>query len=258
MLLRAFIPAALLILSVCSQGAVAQVVECPGLLSAPETASQRTSATAKDLFGSFVGVLDLRGRRAFNEAELVSRYTHNPGEPLIKLQDLDIQCLALSQDDRFSVDERRQIMRHRFLETVLATSDGSDADVQQAVKGIEGEIRLSVRDLARELWFQEAEEPLDDTNRWSVIVASPTAVTAWEELKAHQERWPQIHFQLHVPYHDSNPHYAIVVGRRLSKTNATKLVEIVQQAGMASDSYPWPLPGDKPEQDLLAGNFLER
>ena len=259
MLLRAFIPAALsLIVSVLPQGAVAQLVECPGLLSLSKATPQRTSAAAEDLLGSFVGVLDLRSRRAFDEAELVSRYADNPNGLLIKLQDLDAQCLALSQDDRFSVDERQLIMRRRFLEAVLTTSDGSDSDVQQAINGIEDEIRLSVKELSRELWFQEAEELLDDTNRWAVIVASPTAATAWEELRAHQERWPQIHFQLHVPYHDGSPHYAIVVGRRLSKTTAARLVEIVQQAGMAPDSYRWPLPTGKPEQDLLAGNFIER
>ena len=141
MLRRASIATVLLTWSAFFQGVVAQVVECPGLLSAPEAASQRTAAAAKDLLGSFVGALDLRGRRAFNEAEIVSRYAHKPSALLIKLQDLDIQCLTLLQDDRFSVDERRQIMRHRFLETVLTTSDGSDVDVQQAVQDIEDEIR---------------------------------------------------------------------------------------------------------------------
>ena len=256
--LRAFIPAVFVIWSLCPQAAVAEVVECPGLLPTPEATPQHTDVAAKALLGSFVGALDLRGRRAFDEAELASRYAHNPGELLSKLQDLDLECLELLRNDQLSVDERRQTMRRRFLEVVLTTSDGSDAEAQQAIQDIEGEISLSVKKLSRELWFQETKEPLDDTNRWAVIVASPTAARAWEELREHQERWPQMHFQLHVPYDEGNPYYAIVVGRRLSKTNAEKLVAIVQQAGLASDSYKWPLPVDKSKEDLLAGSFIER
>ncbi len=238
------------------QRAAAQVVECPGLLSVPAAAPKRTTAIAKDLLGKFISILDLRGLNIFNETELVSRYARDPDALLIKLQDLDLQCLALSQDDQVSVDERQQVMRRLFLETVLTASDGSDADLQQAIKDIEGEIELS-RKLSRELWFQKAEE-FDDTNRWAVIVASMAAVTAWKELKAHQERWPQIHFELHVPYLESNPYYAIVVGWRLSRTNATKLVELVRGMGMASDSYLWALPLDTPEENLLAGGNVDR
>ena len=77
----------------------------------------------------------------------------------------------------------------------------------------------------------------------AVIVASPVdADSGWDALGKHQRRWKDAYFQLHEPYYDSNPHHAIVVGRRLPQRQATKLLDYVIELGMAEDAFLWPLP----------------
>ncbi|MEM7042428.1 MAG: hypothetical protein AAF543_06435, partial [Pseudomonadota bacterium] len=69
---------------------------------------------------------------------------------------------------------------------------------------------------------------------------------------------------LHEPYYESNPHHAIVVGRRLPEDQATRLRDYVVELGMADDAYLWALPydgvgpADGSEDDGLVGERSEQ
>ena len=86
----------------------------------------------------------------------------------------------------------------------------------------------------------------DQADRWAVIVASPPDVDrGWDQLAEHQERWTDVYFQLHQPYYEDNEHHAIVVGKKLPREEAERLLDYVKELGMAADSYIWPVPVDE-------------
>ena len=119
---------------------------------------------------------------------------------------------------------------------------------------VEQSIDLSVRELWRKLWFRSAEHADGDDERWAVIVASPADVdSGWDLLGEHQRRWVDAYFQLHEPYYESNPHHAIVVGRRLPEDQARRLRDYVIELDMADDAYIWALP----EESGIESNLFE-
>ncbi len=61
----------------------------------------------------------------------------------------------------------------------------------------------------------------------------------------YQKTWEDVYFQLHQPYYDNSSYHAIVVGTKLPREEAERLVDYVKELGMAEDSYIWPVPIDQ-------------
>lgn len=258
-LLRPLAAATLCISCLYSEWATAQIVECPGSLSEMAGAPLRNDAKTLDLLQRFVGALDLQHLSSVSATGIMSRHAHHPDELMARLWKLDDECVALAQEGwQLAAEQRQQIMRRRFLQTVLTSSGEPSTDIERTIRDVEGKIQRSIVEQSRRRWFRDPKSPKADANRWAVIVASPTAATAWDALKRHQERWPEMHFELHVPYDKSNPHYAIVAGRRLSEDEAATLVDQVLRTGLASDSYKFPLPMSAITKRMPVGDVNDR
>ena len=241
-------------------GASAQVLLCP---EAPplDIAVADTPAEAERLLKRLTIALDLHGHRGISEQEILDAHADTPTALLGKLSNVVERCVAASSDLEGFHDALPDL-RKAFLEATnvpeaLDAAQTVDADDEAAearairtstkdwaeAERVEESIDLSVRELWRKLWFRSADNADADANRWAVIVASPPdADQGWDELGEHQHRWVDTYFQLHEPYYESNPHHAIVVGRRLPRAQALRLRDYVIELGMADDAYIWALP----------------
>jgi hypothetical protein len=243
--------------------ASAQVIECPGALPVTDIKPDRTGATAERLLGRFVSALGLRGIPPVDEAAIMAAYREQPDQLLVKLQYLALQCTMLVLDGSLALPERQSVVRRVFLDYVLApprpeerdlaaylnkaasggTGEGASAEATSAALSVENARQRSEREQWHQRWYRPPSDSVDDSNRWSVIVASPDGENqGWEYLREHQTRWPQVHFELHAPYDFDSRNYAIIAGRRLPEASARELAEEVKRMGMASDAFAWPLP----------------
>ncbi|MEM7045904.1 MAG: hypothetical protein AAF543_24090 [Pseudomonadota bacterium] len=242
-----------------------------------------TSAEAERLLKRLTIALDLHGHRGISEREIMEAHADTPTALLGKLSHVVDRCNAVSHDlEGFHAalpDLRKAFLEATNIPAVFDAAEASavDDDVSEAqaisasttdwaeADRVEESIDLSVRELWRKLWFRTAVSAEANVNRWAVIVASPPdADRGWDQLGKHQRRWIDAYFQLHEPYYESNPHHAIVVGRRLPEDQATRLRDYVVELGMADDAYLWALPydgvgpADGSEDDGLVGERSEQ
>lgn len=259
MILRSLVACSFLATGLIADDATAQVLLCPEPSKASGAAVD-AEAEAERLLKRLTIALDLHGHRGISEGEILDVHAETPSALLAKLTNVTDRCIEASADLDGFHDTLPQL-RRAFLDATDVSSpaelvDG-DVAVQKAgreaseAERIEQSIDLSVRELWRKLWFRPAEDPDekpvedsdDEDARWAVIVSSPeSADKGWDDLAEHQQTWKDAYFQLHEPYYESNPHHAIVVGRRLPREQASRLRDYVIELGMAEDSYLWPLP----------------
>lgn len=229
----------------------AQVLLCP---EAPpsDAALAEVPTAAERLLKRLVIALDLHGHRGISEQAIMQAHEETPSALLAKLSNVVDRCMSASGDLEL-FHEALPDLRKAFLEAVDVAVVENDAGADQAIKQaaldvsqaerLEQSIDLSVRELWRKLWFRPADNIENADDRWAVIVASPAgADSGWDLLGDHQRRWIDTYFQLHEPYYESNPHHAIVVGRRLPEAQAARLRDYVIELGMADDAFLWPLP----------------
>ena len=219
-----------------------------------EVATADVPAAAERLLKRLTIALDLHGHRGISEPEIMQAHADTPSALLAKLSNVVDRCMMASGDLEL-FHEALPDLRKAFLEAVdvavVEDDDRGDRAIKKAAldlseaERIEQSIDLSVRELWRKLWFRSADNLRSADDRWAVIVASPPdADSGWDQLGEHQRRWIDTYFQLHEPYYDSNPHHAIVVGRRLPQEQAARLRDYVIELGMADDAFLWPLPED--------------
>lgn len=229
----------------------AQIVLCPDVPPA-SIGSTDISAETERLLHRLTVALDLDGYRGISSDDITGLHTETPSALLAKLSNVVDRCARASLDLETFHDNLPEL-RQAFLEaTGIAFGDPDDVKQDTSVKTVALQAEtttsadvLNVRDLWRKLWFRSAAVADPATDRWAVIVASPTDVdSGWDKLGDHQRRWKDTYFQLHVPYYETNPHHAIVVGRRLPRDQAVRLRDYAIELGMAEDTYIWPLPTD--------------
>lgn len=234
----------------------AQVLLCPEPPSADIDPGD-VSAEAERLLKRLSIALDLHGHRGISEGDIAESHAETPSALLAKLTNVADRCARMAVDDPEDFHAALPDLRKAFLDatgaaTKLESGDaGSEPGIQTAAlelteaEQVERSIDLSIRELWRKLWFRPAVSDGPNDSRWAVIVASPSDTdSGWDSLGEHQSQWLDTYFQLHEPYYDSNPHHAIVVGRRLPRNQAVKLRDFVIELGMADDAFIWPLPQD--------------
>jgi hypothetical protein len=235
--------------------ASAQIILCPDVPPA-SIGSSDVSAETERLLHRLTIALDLDGYRGISNDDITKLHTETPSALLAKLLNVVDRCEKASHDLETFYGALPEL-REAFLEATGIAFDGIDATAEDTdIKTVSlqsddavTEEELNVRDLWRKLWFRSAAAADPKVDRWAVIVASPSDVdSGWDKLGEHQRRWKDSYFQLHVPYYDSNPHHAIVVGRRLPHDQALRLRDYAIELGMAEDSYVWPLPIDGAEE----------
>ncbi len=233
--------------------ASAQVLLCPDPPQLDVEASD-VSAEAERLLKRLTIALDLHGHRGIEEKAIMEAHAETPSALLAKLGNVADRCSRASGDlEGFytSLPElRKAFLEATDLEEAIDEGDrdpmikNASNDLSEAER-VERSIDLSVRELWRKLWFRPAKGGGHTGDRWAVIVASPSdADSGWDKLGEHQRRWKDAYFQLHEPYYENNPHHAIVIGRRLPRSQAERLRDYAIELGMAADSYVWPLPVD--------------
>lgn len=229
----------------------AQIVLCPDTPPA-SIGSSDVAAETERLLHRLTVAFDLDGYRGISSRDITELHTETPSALLAKLSTVVDRCTKASLDPE-SFHDTLPELRETFIEAA-GISFGDPGDVKQdtSIKTVSLHADsatisedLNVRDLWRKLWFRSAAAADPAVDRWAVIVASPTDIdSGWDKLGDHQRRWRDTYFQLHVPYYDSNPHHAIVVGRRLPHDQAIRLRDYAIELGMAEDAYVWPLPAD--------------
>jgi len=253
MIFRSLVASTILAGQIAVGSASAQVLLCPEV-SQTDIADADSSAEAERLLKRLTIALDLHGHRGVSEGEIMQVHAETPSALLAKLTNVANDCIKASGDSE-GFYAALPDLRKAFLDAtdMIDVVDIVDEGVkQQEVRAaarewtnVEQSIDLSVRELWRKLWFRPADGGAKGDDRWAVIVASPAdADRGWDELGEHQRRWKDAYFQLHVPYYESNPHHAIVVGRRLPNEQAEQLRDYVIELGMADDAYLWSLPDD--------------
>lgn len=235
-------------------GASAQVLLCP---ETPPTgiAADDIKAEAERLLKRLTIALDLHGHRGISEQDILRKHAETPSALLDKLIIVVDRCAQESGGLESFYGALPDLRKAFLAATDVADpfAGAVDAAVEPGVKEValelkeaervEQSIDLSVREIWRKLWFRPADQIDKDGDRWAVIVASPEdADSGWDQLGEHQRRWADAYFQLHEPYFESNPHHAIVVGRRLPREQAARLRDYVIELGMADDAYLWALP----------------
>ncbi|MGI9416499.1 MAG: hypothetical protein ACR2RA_01545 [Geminicoccaceae bacterium] len=251
MVIRSLVASTIMASYLAAGAAEAQVLLCPETPPADVATSDVPSA-AERLLRRLVIALDLHGHRGISEQAIMQAHEKTPSALLAKLSNVVDRCMMASGDlDLFHA--ALPDLRKAFLEAAdVAVNDGhiegnrsiknAALDAPEAER-LEQSIDLSVRELWRKLWFRPADNVENPDDRWAVIVASPPdADSGWDQLGAHQRRWVDTYFQLHEPYYGSNPHHAVVVGRRLPQKQAARLLDYVIELGMAEDAFLWPLP----------------
>lgn len=242
--------------------ASAQVLLCP----APSELSANkgeTRAEAEKMLERLLIAFDLYGHEGIDEAAIVRAHADTPGALLTKLGNVADRCALVATDDLKKFYEQVPELRRLFLEATLiddtTEQKGKDqggvgvdlkrpsalVDLAEALQ-LERSADLSVRALWRKLWFRSPSSVEDHENRWAVIVASPAdADVGWALLGEHQKTWKDVYFQLHQPYYEDSSYHAIVVGKKLPREEAERLLDYVKEMGMLDDSYIWPVPVDK-------------
>lgn len=247
------------VLSGATGHASAQIILCPDVPPA-SIGSSDVSAETERLLHRLTIALDLDGYRGISSDDIRELHTETPSALLAKLSDVVDRCLKAS-DDLNTFYAALPGLRDAFLEATGIAFDAADEvvgekDVKTVSLQSNGAVTkedLNVRDLWRKLWFRSAEVADPAVDRWAVIVASPSDIdSGWDNLGEHQRRWKDGYFQLHVPYYETNPHHAIVVGRRLPHGLALRLRDYAIELGMAEDSYVWPLPIDGAKETATA------
>jgi hypothetical protein len=242
-----------------SGSASAQMLLCPE----PSSVSVETedmTAEARQLLTRLTVALDLHGHRGIDEDAIMQANAETPSALIAKLDHVANRCVRESRDLE-AFYEALPALRKSFLEAVGLAEEADAAVRDSRIKNasenltkaerVESAIDLSVRELWRKLWFRPAKGGDHADDRFAVIVASPTdADSGWDKLGEHQRRWKDAYFQLHEPYYKSNPHHAIVVGRRLPREQAERLRDYAIELGMAEDAYVWPLPIDATSETL--------
>lgn len=256
MVFRSVVLGTFLVVGVMSEGVKAQVLLCPDSRSAIVNEVD-LAAEAERLLQRLSIALDLHGHRGIDEAAILRNHAETPGALLAKLNNIANRCTSVAGSNIEAFQGHLPGLRKGFLEATakpetievdaaassirVKPAAGSSTDSEQ----VELSIDLSVRELWRKLWFRRGGAGVEEDKRWAVIVASPeTADSGWDALGAHQREWKDVYFQLHEPYYDDNPHHAVVVGRRLPREEAQRLLKYVRELGMADDAYLWPLPVD--------------
>ncbi len=168
-------------------------------------------------------------------------------------------------DSTMNAEARKRAVRRVFLDYVLEPADPAAASLAAYVNGvatngkasddeaaiddeierIEMVLAQSARGQWRERWFLDPPARKDGKphRRWSVIIASPRFEDdGWRALRDHQERWPDVHFELDGPFDFESPHYAVVVGRGLGQNTANQLLERIKAKGLPDDSFIWRAP----------------
>jgi hypothetical protein len=246
----------------------AQSIICPGALPVAIMAPERSQRLAARQLDRFVSALDLRGIEAIDQERVLAAYGNHPEQLLAKLQYLSLQCQIVALEPKIEGADRVQVVRRVFVDYVSAPPDDEAADLATYVNSVaasgHGEttdetteslistVESEHASLARRGWekryFPEAGpagQPggKEDSERWSVIVASPRYEDeGWEQIARHQKRWSGVYFELHGPHDVDSPHYAVVAGRRLTESGARTLLDEVRAMGMAEDAYVWEAP----------------
>lgn len=254
MVIRSLVASTILAGQLFIGAASAQVLLCP---ETPPTgiAAADVPAAAEQLLKRLTTALDLHGHRGIDENEILQTHAETPSALLDKLTNVVGRCRAAGDDLEGFYDALPDLRKAFLTATDVADpfAGAADAAAEPGVKKVaiewkeaervEQSIDLSVRELWRRLWFRPAAYINEGDSRWAVIVASPQdADSGWDLLGEHQHRWVDAYFQLHEPYYDSNPHHAIVVGRRLPRKQAARLRDYVIELGMADDAFLWALP----------------
>lgn len=259
MLLRSLAISTILAGQIVVGEASAQMILCP---EAPKSNVDGidSSAEIERLLQRLTIALDLDGYRGISHDDITELHTETPKALLAKLSSVVDRCSKASEGPE-TFYEALPELRDAFLEAtgIAYPADADDANTSGsairtvALEPLNGDAaaNLSIRELWRKLWFRSPEDVDKEIGRWAVIVASPSDIdSGWEKLGQHQRRWKDAYFQLHIPYHETNPHYAIVVGRRLPRDQAVRLRDYAIELGMAEDAYIWPLPIDGAEKEV--------
>lgn len=246
-------------------GLSAQVIECPGLLPSSDIGKTRVTTLAKQLFSRFVAILDLQDVEAVDEGTVIAMYSDHPEQIAIKLSYLALQCQIVVLDSRMTRPERRKAVRRVFLDYVLMPPNteaesladyindiatmNHDSALSPSIAAVELALTQVPRRQWQERWFPSDTASTADlsgnTNRWSVIISSPRYEDeGWAELKRHQQRWPDVYFELDGPYDLESPFFAVVAGRTLPAASADELLELIRSMGMAKDAFRWKVPGN--------------
>lgn len=249
MVFRSLVTVTLAVGVMIAGNASAQVLYCPDPAEL-STSDEENRAEAEMLLERLLTALDLHGREGIDQDALLSAHEDTPGALLAKLSNVADQCSLTAMNNAATLNEHLPDLRRSFLESVLnrdlsSTQGGADTGKGVDVESLEKSINLSLRDLWRKLWFRlPPSQDLPD-ERWAVIVASPTdASEGWVKLREHQANWDDVHFELHQPYYDDSNYHAIVVGKKLRRSEAERLLDYVKELGMADDSFIWPVPAN--------------
>jgi len=266
MILRSLVASVILAGHISVAPASAQVLLCPEIIPT-DTAADEISAEAERLLKRLTIALDLHGHRGISERDIMQEHAATPSALTAKLNEVVNDCERAGDDvERFYdslPDLRKAFLKATDVapeahETRNADNIKAAAHELQEAERVEESIDLSIRELWRKLWFRPAEGGDQETDRWAVIVASPSdADSGWDELGDHQRRWKDAFFQLHVPYYENNPHHAIVVGRRLPEDQARQLRDYVVEIGMAGDAYLWEVPSKEADERTSADIGIE-
>jgi hypothetical protein len=211
----------------------AQAIDCPER-PVPTAAAPAPADQAARWLEQHVLVLGLDGQPEFAPSQLRAAAA-DPIDLLRRLERLGRRCAELARVHPADPPARRQQLRAELLRLVGGAEPAAGAALEQRVA-------LSARDLWRRVWFRDSRAPLAEASRWAVIVASPTSESAglaW--LADYQRRWPDVYFELQQPYRAGAP-LALVVGRRLSQADASKLLAHSRSLGLPPDGFIWPVP----------------
>jgi hypothetical protein len=242
--------------------ASAQVLLCPDPPSL-ETADMDLHAEARRLLKRLSVAFDLYDHDKIDQAAILKDHQETPASLAAKLSTVANRCAYAANDGVDAFQDQLPDLRRLFLEATgidqatelnlrAATADATSgalavkpaSGVLSEAERIQHYINLSPRQLWQKLWFRSLAR-VDGEQRWAVIVASPeSADVGWDMLTEHQQRWSDVYFELHEPYYEQNRHHALIVGRRLRRPEAERLLTYARKLGMAEDAYVWPVPDD--------------
>lgn len=252
----------------------AQVLLCP---APPELSASdaETQAETAEMLERLLIAFDLYGHEGIDIDGIISAHAEMPEALLTKLGNVADRCALADTGDLNAFYEKLPDLRRIFLEAALIGSiadekghhqSGANADLRgnpafvDLIEAVQSEpfIDLSVRALWRNLWFRSPDIDTDHDDRWAVIVASPADDNdGWKMLGEFQKAWEDVYFQLHQPYYDDSSYHAIVVGKKLPREDAERLLAYVKELGMADDSYLWPVPIDETVDAVISTNTAE-
>ncbi len=252
MKLRSLFAVAMTACLVSAGGVSSQVLYCPEPVEL-STEKHENRMRAETLLVQLLTAMDLQGQAVIDQDAILRAHGQTPGALLAKLSNVADRCSLKAMRSRGAFHEELPELRRALLEAVLVEDTASSAGNDFDIDDMEQSINLSLRDLWRKLWFRPAPGDNEHDHRWAVIVASPEGVPkGWLKLGEHQTTWDDVYFELHQPYYNDSDYHAIVVGKKLPRNEAERLLDYVKELGMADDAYLWPLPiesglgGDQP------------